>query len=390
MAQPKGHDKPSQRHLNEKEWGRVLQTVSRFWPVGLLPHASLSTRITALPASAPPPPGPSTPRGPGPGMFPAWSRRTASLHFHPGRPPSLWPPGPSMPTRLATPCPPTPRERPCCHRPSKALLRLGLAPGYNLVLPPPLAPRSSSLLPLTRTRLVSRRRPRPPPPLKRSLSPPRRPDLPSASLPPLDSPPVVSHTTTTMPPRKIKCSFDDCKAAAQRISGDCAFCNGYGPPSLTLEPLTNRRLPHRSHYCNNHRLLEDHKCQNLEDVSRITPWWLVGLSDVLSSDDSLADLCFPSDHSARRRPLTRTSCSSTASGRRSSRACRDFRKVPDDKPRSIEQPRRKDDSSLDGATRSMTNRRRRRAQQRKRQWRRRGSRAAGSRFPVPVAAAVGV
>lgn len=196
-----------------------------------------------------------------------------------------------------------------------------------------------------------------------------------------------------MPPRKIKCSFDDCKAAAQRISGDCAFCNGYGPPSLslcTLEPLTNRRLPHRSHYCNNHRLLEDHKCQNLEDVSRITPWWLVGLSDVLSSDDSLADLCFPSDHSARRRPLTRTSCSSTASGRRSSRACRDFRKVPDDKPRSIEQPRRKDGSSLDGATRSMTNRRRRRAQQRKRQWRRRGSRAAGSRFPVPVAAAVGV
>jgi len=51
-----------------------------------------------------------------------------------------------------------------------------------------------------------------------------------------------------MPPRKIKCSFDDCKAAAQRISGDCAFCNG--------------------HYCNNHRLLEDHKCQNLEDCKK--------------------------------------------------------------------------------------------------------------------------
>ncbi|KAK0752535.1 hypothetical protein B0T18DRAFT_426979 [Schizothecium vesticola] len=73
------------------------------------------------------------------------------------------------------------------------------------------------------------------------------------------------------PPRKIKCSFNDCKAAAQRISGDCAFCNGYGPPSLSLhklEPATNRLLPHRSHYCNNHRLLEDHKCQNLEDCKK--------------------------------------------------------------------------------------------------------------------------
>lgn len=195
-----------------------------------------------------------------------------------------------------------------------------------------------------------------------------------------------------MPPRKIKCSFDDCKSAAQRISGDCAFCNGYLPPSLSLEEaLINRLLPHHSHYCNNHRLLEDHKCQNLEDVSRTTttiPWWLVGLSDVLASDDSLADLCFPlSDHSARRRRSTRTSCSSTESGRRSSRACRDLtattRKVPD-KLRS-ETPRRMA-ATHDDAARSMTSQRRRRAQ-RKRQWRRRGSRA-GSRVPVAVAAGV--
>ncbi|KAK3373552.1 hypothetical protein B0T24DRAFT_267684 [Lasiosphaeria ovina] len=81
-----------------------------------------------------------------------------------------------------------------------------------------------------------------------------------------------------MPPRRIKCSFDECKAAAQRFSGDCTFCDG--------------------HYCNNHRLLEDHKCRNLDDVSSGDEeaaladdqlWWLVGLEDVLS-EDSIADL----------------------------------------------------------------------------------------------------
>lgn len=51
-----------------------------------------------------------------------------------------------------------------------------------------------------------------------------------------------------MPPRRVKCSFTDCKAAAARISGDCAFCQG--------------------HYCNNHRLLEDHKCRNLDDCKK--------------------------------------------------------------------------------------------------------------------------
>ncbi|KAL2255689.1 hypothetical protein VTK26DRAFT_2880 [Humicola hyalothermophila] len=47
---------------------------------------------------------------------------------------------------------------------------------------------------------------------------------------------------------KVKCSFEDCKAAARPISGDCDFCKG--------------------RFCNNHRLLEDHKCQNLEDCKR--------------------------------------------------------------------------------------------------------------------------
>ena len=54
-----------------------------------------------------------------------------------------------------------------------------------------------------------------------------------------------------MPPRKIKCSFKECKDAAQRIAGDCGFCNG--------------------HFCGRHRLLEDHKCTGLEDVRTFFP-----------------------------------------------------------------------------------------------------------------------
>lgn len=74
--------------------------------------------------------------------------------------------------------------------------------------------------------------------------------------------------------KKVRCSFEGCSAAAQRISGDCDFCKG--------------------RFCSKHRLLEDHKCQNLEDVSCCcypTPsqWWLVGLSGVLPEDE-LADL----------------------------------------------------------------------------------------------------
>ncbi|EON97028.1 putative an1-type zinc finger protein [Phaeoacremonium minimum UCRPA7] len=73
-----------------------------------------------------------------------------------------------------------------------------------------------------------------------------------------------------MAPRRIKCSFKECKDAAQRIVGDCAFCEG--------------------HYCGKHRLLEDHKCEGLENVS--VPgrqWWLVGLFGLLDSEEYMAD-----------------------------------------------------------------------------------------------------
>lgn len=51
-----------------------------------------------------------------------------------------------------------------------------------------------------------------------------------------------------MPPKKIRCNFKDCKDAAQRIVGDCGFCSG--------------------HFCGRHRLLEDHKCEGLEDCKK--------------------------------------------------------------------------------------------------------------------------
>jgi hypothetical protein len=82
-----------------------------------------------------------------------------------------------------------------------------------------------------------------------------------------------------MPPKKIKCSYKDCKEGAQRIIGDCGFCKG--------------------HYCGKHRLLEDHKCDGLEDVSSLsdsqslcyeeeeTQWWLVGLA---LNEELMADL----------------------------------------------------------------------------------------------------
>ncbi|KAM0124836.1 hypothetical protein ACHAP3_010079, partial [Botrytis cinerea] len=50
-----------------------------------------------------------------------------------------------------------------------------------------------------------------------------------------------------MPPRKIKCNYKDCGVAAQRIVGHCGFCEG--------------------EFCGKHRMLEDHKCVKLEDVS---------------------------------------------------------------------------------------------------------------------------
>lgn len=51
-----------------------------------------------------------------------------------------------------------------------------------------------------------------------------------------------------MPPKKIRCTYKECREAAQRIVGDCGFCNG--------------------HYCGKHRLLEDHKCDGLEDCKK--------------------------------------------------------------------------------------------------------------------------
>jgi hypothetical protein len=50
-----------------------------------------------------------------------------------------------------------------------------------------------------------------------------------------------------MPPKKVRCTHKDCREVAQRIVGDCGFCNG--------------------RFCGKHRLLEDHKCTGLEDVS---------------------------------------------------------------------------------------------------------------------------
>lgn len=49
-------------------------------------------------------------------------------------------------------------------------------------------------------------------------------------------------------PKKIRCGFKDCKDAAQRIVGDCGFCQG--------------------HYCGKHRMLESHNCSGLEDCKQ--------------------------------------------------------------------------------------------------------------------------
>lgn len=120
--------------------------------------------------------------------------------------------------------------------------------------------------------------------------------------------------------KKNRCTFKECQLTAQRIVGDCGFCQG--------------------HFCSKHRLLEDHKCEGLEDVggpdldffsssasstsstqSPHTPrgpqWWLVGLSDMLASDDmDMADVVGLSARSSRTSGMPR---SSRASGPRSSR-----------------------------------------------------------------------
>jgi hypothetical protein len=132
-----------------------------------------------------------------------------------------------------------------------------------------------------------------------------------------------------MAPKKNRCNFKECPSAAQRIVGDCGFCQG--------------------HFCSKHRLLEDHKCDGLEDVGfpglgdlpqlstssssspfssapssrAVSPfatpkgpqWWLVGLCDSLASDD-MADLFRPSAKSNR---TSETLHSSKVSGPRSLR-----------------------------------------------------------------------
>ncbi|EER43817.1 AN1 zinc finger protein [Histoplasma capsulatum H143] len=50
------------------------------------------------------------------------------------------------------------------------------------------------------------------------------------------------------PSRKPRCNFKDCKELAQRIVGDCGFCNG--------------------HFCGKHRMLESHACSGLEDCKK--------------------------------------------------------------------------------------------------------------------------
>ena len=101
-------------------------------------------------------------------------------------------------------------------------------------------------------------------------------------------------------PRRLKCSLTECRLPAAPITGDCTFCDG--------------------HYCSKHRLLESHKCKNLEDVSsNKSNWWLAGLSDVLLTEEFRTDMSIPIT-SARRKHSRQMPCSSKRSGRGSSGA----------------------------------------------------------------------
>lgn len=120
--------------------------------------------------------------------------------------------------------------------------------------------------------------------------------------------------------KKNRCTFKECQLTAQRIVGDCGFCQG--------------------HFCSKHRLLEDHKCEGLEDVGtpgvlstsaststsstqssspapRSPQWWLVGLCDTLASDGM--DMADVARRSARSRATSGMPPSSRASAPRSSR-----------------------------------------------------------------------
>ncbi|RKU44380.1 hypothetical protein DL546_003509 [Coniochaeta pulveracea] len=123
-----------------------------------------------------------------------------------------------------------------------------------------------------------------------------------------------------MPVKKIRCSFKDCSGPAQRIVGDCAFCQG--------------------HFCGKHRLLEDHKCEGLEDVSTNpanpaqpangVEWWQVGLFGLVAGDYNVADTVPTS--SARRKRTRRTPPNSTRNGRKLSAVSK---KITTIRPRSI-------------------------------------------------------
>ena len=89
------------------------------------------------------------------------------------------------------------------------------------------------------------------------------PSLPTYLPPPnpyLLSHPLITTTTTTTtttkpshpqkchPPQKPRCTFPDCKAAPQRIVGDCTLCGG--------------------HFCSKHRVLKNHQCSGLESCRK--------------------------------------------------------------------------------------------------------------------------
>jgi len=92
-----------------------------------------------------------------------------------------------------------------------------------------------------------------PPPSLRLVHAGKHLSTPSSTLRELSlSPSSVLHLATPlrggMPPKKQRCTYKECKDAAQRIIGDCGFCEG--------------------NFCGKHRLLEDHKCEGLEDCKK--------------------------------------------------------------------------------------------------------------------------
>lgn len=79
------------------------------------------------------------------------------------------------------------------------------------------------------------------------LSPPDRPPTPTSY-----STESSASKRTQMAPTKNsgrpRCTFKQCKAFTQSISGDCGFCKGQ--------------------FCRTHRILENHQCEGLEDCKK--------------------------------------------------------------------------------------------------------------------------